>query len=72
MRKNHLDDCTWCAHRIVYKKAVAHKYEKELCGLTRVEIPHPMYSSRRYCAHYSQENCDCEQCIINRTDVTHT
>ena len=61
----HHNDCTWCKHRQVFKKAIEGKYELELCGLTQKKIPAP--PAIRLCEHYQQIDCSCESC---NTDIS--
>ena len=67
----HHNDCSYCRHRRAYPKAIEKKYELELCdffhGGTR-PLPHPR-QARRYCAHYQQIGCDCQNCISINTHV---
>jgi hypothetical protein len=60
----HFNNCTWCIHRKVYKKAVDKKYEKETCDLTNILLAPPTISDSRYCEHYVQEHCTCPACTI--------
>jgi hypothetical protein len=61
----HHRDCTYCRFRqdVVIKKP---RQVREICRLKRNDIPHP-YSPERYCEHYSQIHCGCDEC--NREEV---
>jgi hypothetical protein len=59
-----LKDCTWCAHRVVYKKAVQKKYELERCGLTRADIAPPSQSLLRRCERFKLIGCSCQSCNL--------
>jgi hypothetical protein len=64
----HHNDCTWCAHRKRYPKAIDKRYELEVCSLANglAALPEPG-SPKRYCEHYLQLNCACNQCIPTGT-----
>ncbi len=70
MRVIHHNDCTWCQHRIVYKR-VKSSGEIERCGLTNALIKGPYERGRRLCDNYQQKECECEQCNTKITNVAY-
>ena len=58
----HHNDCTYCVYRMVYKNAIEGRFELELCKLDQHQLPHPR-TGGRYCDHYQQEGCSCEECF---------
>lgn len=66
----HHNNCTYCAHRKVYKGAVNKRNELEVCALleTFTALPHPR-AGGRFCEHYQQIGCDCNQCVPDGTST---
>ena len=57
----HLEDCTYCSLRKVWKNAVDKKWELETCTVTGSPIPGPR-KGVRYCEHFKQTGCGCALC----------
>lgn len=63
----HHNDCTYCIYRadvpLEIKRGKTIRV-KEICRLTKKEIP-PPGSADRYCEHYVQKGCTCPSCAPN-------
>lgn len=57
----HLENCTYCKHRMSIQKGIDGKHELELCNLTKRKIPSPR-EPRRYCDRFQKKDCPCPRC----------
>lgn len=71
VRTIHHNDCFWCqAHREVPLEIKKGKVVRvrEICNLDQHPIPAP-YTATRWCEHYRQKNCLCNECTILETEA---
>jgi hypothetical protein len=59
----HMEDCTYCQLRKIWKKAIDKKWEMETCTVTDNTIPAPRKGVRS-CEHFKQTGCGCPKCVI--------
>lgn len=58
----HHNDCTWCQLRLQLDIGTKSKKKiVEKCLFDNHNIPHPL-SGDRYCEHYRQIGCKCNNC----------
>lgn len=64
----HLNDCTWCKHRIVYPRKLISKHEVEKCAVSGRLVDRPGKGIRT-CEHYQEKGCMCDKCVKPVTTV---